>query len=133
MASWSRSFPGRAEQVAEARLFTASVLTGRPEAETAVLVVSELATNALRHTASGEPGGTFRLSITISPDGVTVMVSDHGPSGTPAIRRASGDELPVSGHGLVLVAMLAKEWGAIPTAHGWRVWADLLGADCDAE
>jgi serine/threonine-protein kinase RsbW len=63
MASWSRTFPGRPEQVGQARLFTRSVLAGRPEADSAALVVSELATNAVRHTASGEPRGTFLVVI----------------------------------------------------------------------
>lgn len=133
MGSWSRVFAGRAEHVGEARLFTRSVLTGRPEADSAALVVSELATNALRHTASGGPGGTFRLSIGTRPDGVTVAVHDLGSDGTPAIRQASGDEAAISGRGLVLVAVLAKEWGAARTQLGWRVWADLSGPDCGGD
>jgi hypothetical protein len=39
MASWSRLFPGRPEQVAQARLFTRSVLAGRAEAAANALVL----------------------------------------------------------------------------------------------
>src|SRR6266536_3293449 len=129
MASWSRTFPGHPEQVGQARLFTRSVLAGRPEADTAVLVVSELATNALRHTASGAPDGTFLVVVWARQDGVRVAVCDLGAAGRPAIKPASGDELQASGHGLVLVATVAKEWGASRTKAGWRVWAELTGAD----
>jgi serine/threonine-protein kinase RsbW len=129
MACWSRTFPGLPEQVGQARLFTTSVLAGRPEADTAALVVSELATNALRHTASGNPGGTFLVVVWARGDGVRVAVYDLGSAGAPAITPASGGELRASGHGLVLVAMLAKEWGATRTRSGRRVWAELAAAD----
>lgn len=129
MASWSRTFPGRPEQVGQARLFASSVLAGRPEADTAALVVSELATNALRHTASGEPDGTFLVVVWARADGVRVAVYDLGSARTPAIAPADGDELRASGHGLVLVTTLAKEWGATRTKTGRRVWAELSGTD----
>ena len=78
MPSWSRYFPGRADQVAQARLFVASVLAGRPEAETATLVVSELSTNAVCHTASGGPGGLFAVTVRREDDRATVTVQDMG-------------------------------------------------------
>ena len=128
MPDWSRLFPGRPEQVAHARLFTRSVLAGRREAETAELVVSELATNAIMHTASGDTSGVFAVSLSARPDAVTVAVDDLGSVGQPVIRDG-GDAVPGSGLGLVLVATLAKEWGSTRTSTGWRVWAELSGAD----
>jgi serine/threonine-protein kinase RsbW len=127
MPSWSRLFPGHPEQVAQARLFTRSVLLGRPESETAELVVSELATNALRHTASGDSGGAFTVSVTVTPDRVMLAVDDLGSPGEPVIRNGDGGP-PVSGLGLVLVESLAKEWGTTRTRSGCRVWAELSGA-----
>jgi serine/threonine-protein kinase RsbW len=129
MASWSRLFPGRPEQVAQARLFTRSVLAGRPEAATAELVVSELATNAVLHSASGGAGGSFVVSVLARPDGVLVGVDDLGPATEPAARAAEDPGPRESGMGLVLVAALAKEWGTARTAAGWRVWAELTAAD----
>src|ERR1022692_3991408 len=81
MPSWSQLLPGRPEQVERARLFTRMVLTGRDQEEAAALVVSELASNALRHTASGAPGGTFTVSVMVHGDGVLVGVDDLGPAG----------------------------------------------------
>ena len=55
--SWARAFPGTPRQVGAARRFVASLLDGSPFCDDAVVVVSELFTNALLHTDSGKPGG----------------------------------------------------------------------------
>ncbi|ATZ29430.1 Histidine kinase-, DNA gyrase B-, and HSP90-like ATPase [Streptomyces lavendulae subsp. lavendulae] len=49
-------------------------------ADTVVLVVSELVTNALRHA-----GGTFALALTAHPDSIEVAVHDTSPQ-TPRMR-----------------------------------------------
>ncbi|MEV7443953.1 ATP-binding protein [Streptomyces sp. NPDC091204] len=49
-------------------------------ADTVVLVVSELVTNALRHA-----GGTFALDLTAHPDSIEVAVHDTSPQ-TPRMR-----------------------------------------------
>ena len=51
-----RAFPGSGDQVARARLFVGQVLGGCPAADDAVLLTSELVTNAVTHTASGTGG-----------------------------------------------------------------------------
>ena len=51
-----RVFPGSGDQVARARLFVGHVLGGCPAADDAVLLTSELVTNAITHTASGRGG-----------------------------------------------------------------------------
>lgn len=131
MSNWSRYFPGRADQVAQARLFVASVLAGRPEAEAAALVVSELSTNALRHAASGGPDGLFAVTVRREEDRATVSVQDMGAAGEPAIRDPEGEEPGESGRGLVLVAGVAKDWGAARNRLGWQVWAELASTDGD--
>jgi serine/threonine-protein kinase RsbW len=95
--SWSRFFPGRADQVAQARQFVMSVLAGRPEAETAALVVSELSTNAVCHTASGGPDGLFAVTVWREEDRATVTVQDMAAAGEPAIRAPEGDAPGESG------------------------------------
>ena len=57
-----RTFPGRADQIARAREFTKRVLGPCPVTDEAVLLVSELATNALEHTSTGD-GGQFQVTI----------------------------------------------------------------------
>ncbi|GAB2718921.1 ATP-binding protein [Streptomyces bullii] len=72
-------------------------------AESIVLAVSELVTNALAH-GSGDVG--FRLRY---PDGeLRIEVTDDNP--TPAELRFAGDD-DVSGRGLFLVAVLSRKWG----------------------
>lgn len=125
MTSWSRTFPGRPEQIAHARQFVTAVLAGRPEAECAALVASELCTNAVCHSASGQAGGLFTVTVRREPDQATITVQDMGSDAAPAMAGLGGGEPEESGRGLLLVAAVAKQWGAARTPAGWRVWADL--------
>ncbi len=88
----------------------------------AVLMVSELVTNAVQH---GEPAVTLDMSL--SGDGLTVSVSDQG-SGAP-IRAFPSAERP-RGRGLGLVDALAAKWGVMRSAgqDGKQVWFRLATA-----
>jgi serine/threonine-protein kinase RsbW len=113
LSSWARAFPGSPRQVGVARQFVASLLNGSPFREDAVVVVSELFTNALRHTESGQPGGLVVVSLIRWPQGVRIAVTDQGSAERPVIRNPGPDRQPVdSGNGLYLVARLAGrlEW-----------------------
>ena len=57
-----RTFPGRADQIARARDFTRRALGACPVLDEAVLLVSELTTNALEHTATGG-AGSFQVTV----------------------------------------------------------------------
>jgi serine/threonine-protein kinase RsbW len=131
MANWSRAFPGRPEQVSLARQFVVSVLAGRPEADEAALVASELCTNAVRYSASGGPDGMFTVRVERDSDRSRVSVQDMGAPGEPAVRPGGSDEPAESGRGLVLVTALAKEWGSSRNRLGWLVWADLASIASD--
>ena len=52
---------------------------GPEQAADLSLVVSELVSNALRHTRSGEPEGTVRVEIERLECGFVVAVTDAGP------------------------------------------------------
>ena len=77
----------------------------------AALVVSELVTNAVRHT-----GSPSRLTITLDGDGLQLAVRDRGAV-TPALL----DDRPCSA-GPHLVTTLAQVWGVVPHADGKTVW-----------
>jgi serine/threonine-protein kinase RsbW len=97
-----RIFPGHPAQVAEARAFVAAALAGCPARETLLTCASELAANAIAHTASGA-GGVFAVEVTRPVEGrAVVAVSDAGGPGEPVVRDA--DELAEAGRGLALVA-----------------------------
>jgi two-component sensor histidine kinase len=96
-------------------------------AETLVLVVSELVTNAVVHT--GCPA-VLRLSMPV-PDAVSgdtasvpvrVEVADASRT-APAPRHAGGEA--TNGRGLELVELLCDRWGWYPDGSGKRVWCEI--------
>jgi anti-sigma regulatory factor (Ser/Thr protein kinase) len=117
-----RVFPGREDQVAEARQFIKRALDGCPVVEDAILCVSELATNALLHSASGN-GGHFKITVERGESSVRVAVSDNGSAGKPAIRVL--DATSEQGRGLALVELVASQWGESGDERGRSVWFEL--------
>jgi anti-sigma regulatory factor (Ser/Thr protein kinase) len=126
VADW---FPGTTEAVGHARRFVAGVLGGDcPGLDDVLLMVSELATNAVRHTASGAPGGWFDLTVSVSAAAgvIRVTVTDCGSASEPCMRPggAHPGELD-GGRGLSLVNALADKWGYTGDQHGRVVWFEL--------
>ena len=106
--------------VALTRGFTAGVLEGagwRDQVDAAVLLVSELVTNAVRHA-----GGPCNLVVSFQDDTVELSVEDGDPQ-VPVARHARG--LEETGRGILLVGALADEWGVRPTAGGKATWFSL--------
>jgi anti-sigma regulatory factor (Ser/Thr protein kinase) len=99
MPSWARVFPGTPQQVGATRRFVAALLDGSPFREDAVLVVSELVTNALLHSRSGHPGGLVTVQVTRWLLGVRIAVTDQGSPNRPVIRDTGpGRQMAESGH-----------------------------------
>lgn len=84
--------------------------------EKMVLVVSELATNALRH---GKPPTIVTLMANTEEH--LLDVADHDISSEPAI--AQGRELGAGGFGLVLAQRLAFDVGWYVTDRTKHIWA----------
>ncbi|MGW3041981.1 ATP-binding protein [Kitasatospora sp. NPDC001159] len=107
--------------VAEARTFTADFLAEVPDpvvVADAVLLVSELVGNALRH--AGEPGA---LLLVRCPGRVRIEVSDSSPR-PPLPRRPHGPD-GGGGFGLFLLDRIALRWGWRPLGPGKTVWCEL--------
>lgn len=116
-----REFPGQPKAVGEARAWVLTCLPdGCPRADDVALVVSELATNTVLHTASGAPGGTFRVRLEVESGAVAVTVIDQGATLTPALR-GPGEY----GRGLDIVAALADAYDVTPTTTGRCAWCRL--------
>jgi anti-sigma regulatory factor (Ser/Thr protein kinase) len=115
----ARRFQCQAESVASARHFVRDVLTDQPReiVEAAELMVSELATNSVRHAHSD-----FELAILLSQREIRVEVSDHG-QGQPVPRSPTPQEQ--SGRGLQIVVELSDAWGISPSPNGKLVWFTL--------
>ncbi|MEV5442189.1 ATP-binding protein [Streptomyces sp. NPDC052644] len=80
------------------------------ESDAALLVVAELAANAVLH--GRVPGRSFRLTLTVTRAGtLRVEVTDTRGDRTPVRGRLAGEVLGESGYGLVLVEELADRRG----------------------
>jgi len=91
-----------------------------PALADAALLVSELATNALRHGPRAE--SEFEVAVTALADGSCLLeVSDEGRA---APRTRAPEPWEESGRGLHLVEHLATAWGVWSRGgHGKTVWA----------
>jgi anti-sigma regulatory factor (Ser/Thr protein kinase) len=102
---YSRTFPHEPQSVPAARRFATSVLSGASQEtlEAVELMVSELATNCIRHTDSG-----FDLTVIRNGQDIRVEATDHA-GGTPTMR--SPEPTDPSGRGLKIIDMLSVRWG----------------------
>jgi anti-sigma regulatory factor (Ser/Thr protein kinase) len=106
----SVTLAGRAERARVARAFVGGVLgPGRHCGDVAVLLVSELFANSIRHSGSGVPGKAITVAVTAGIGVVRVEVTDRSGPEVPELRPVSGDA--DGGRGLWLVAGLAARWG----------------------
>lgn len=127
----SLTIPGSPEHVASARKFIARTASTIPrvDSEAATLLTSELVTNAIQHTRSGD-GGEVTVTVTSLTDGVLVEVTDQGSPGAPVVK---SELYAAEGHGLYLVQQLAGQWGYLRDPAGTTVWFHLATArDSDA-
>jgi serine/threonine-protein kinase RsbW len=124
--SWARAFPGTARQVRAARRFVAGLLEGSPFCDDAAVVLSELFTNTILHTQSGQPGGLVVVQVSRWRLGVRLAVTDQGSPAPPVIRpTGAGGEPAENGHGLALVDHLASRLSWHDDASGRTVSAIL--------
>ncbi|WP_328918510.1 ATP-binding protein [Streptomyces jietaisiensis] len=123
LSKWCRAFPGLAEEVTHARHFVASLLAERGPVDDAVLIVSELATNAVRHSLSGSASGWFLVIVGFGHDLIRLEVVDQGGPHVPHLCDVTNQE--EGGRGLLLIAACAKDWGVKDWPDGRSVWAEL--------
>ncbi|WP_225802007.1 ATP-binding protein [Streptomyces sp. NK15101] len=98
--------------------FGAAGEPGRVAVEDALLLVSEVVTNAFTH--GGVP---YELRLDGIDGRLWVQVSDTSPV-RPRPHGRHHPSLP-SGHGLYLLERLAAAWGCVPRAHGKAVWFEV--------
>ncbi|GLU47157.1 ATP-binding protein [Nocardiopsis ansamitocini] len=117
----TRTFPGVPQECGAARAWAKTIVQAFPEISDAVeLVTSELFANAVRHTASGIPGGEVEVAVTMTgdrPECIRLEVTDQGrrpdrPWSVPHARMPSEDSQ--GGRGLFIASALSREWGRFP-------------------
>jgi anti-sigma regulatory factor (Ser/Thr protein kinase) len=87
--------------------------------ETAVLLASELVSNAVRHARTGL---VLELGLETYGSWLRIEVLDADPQPPEPRTPAALDE---SGFGFVLIEALADTWGVRPATVGKAVWAEL--------
>ncbi|MFF0967530.1 ATP-binding protein [Streptomyces sp. NPDC003703] len=120
-----------ARRLAAVRLHAWDIPYGTDAHDAIVLIVAELAANAVRH--GHVPGRDFRLALHAAAGARTVRVEVTDTRAERLPRRpgppqgAAGAE--ESGRGLLLVAHLAARWGwqPRPDGPGKTVWAEYAG------
>lgn len=124
-ASASTTLPADIGAPAAARQFVRHALAdwARPDLlDTAMLLVSELTTNAVLHAG----GTTVDVSIARAPDdadGVQVVVDDDAVATLPVWRRPTPSSR--SGRGLRIIDAASSRWGVTVGARRKRVWCEI--------
>jgi anti-sigma regulatory factor (Ser/Thr protein kinase) len=119
---------GRARRWARSRLAGSGIGVDEPLAETLILLVSELVTNAVVHTGCPAvlrlslPGVTGNEPVEDAAATVRLEVADASAR-PPRPRCADGDE--TNGRGLALVDGLADRWGWNADGAGKSIWCEV--------
>jgi len=115
---------GHLSELARARRLTVAwaARTGC-DTDDAALLVTEVATNALRH---GGPGVDLWVRLG-ERGGLRVEIVDGRADAQPQVRAPDADA--ESGRGLLIVNALARAWGTDRLSAGKRVWFELAPAE----
>jgi anti-sigma regulatory factor (Ser/Thr protein kinase) len=145
MSLLTMTLPSTPASVSVARWVLRGVAAGSPRLDDLQIILSELATNAIRHSCGGHAGGPFTVMIGCTPGRARIEVEDHGVSRSdadpgqcpdapcpdapwpgPEWSAPPADPLAEDGRGIALVGELADAVGHVPVAGGGhRVWAEV--------
>jgi anti-sigma regulatory factor (Ser/Thr protein kinase) len=125
------TLPGVERSVAGGRRFVRETLGSRhPALDMVALGVSELATNAIMHTPSGD-GGQITIGLTATGPVVRAEVTNDGTmAGEPHIRVDTEAE---HGRGILIIDALADAWGVVQHAGTTTVWAEFRAGGWPAQ
>lgn len=125
MSVWTRRLGGGSLAARRARRAVREQLGGElseRQLDDVELIVSELATNSVRHAGCDE-SGEIVMEAAVDHGCIRVQLCDHG--------HGFGDELPAAtppeqagGHGLVLLDRLSDRWGTQRNG-GFCVWFEV--------
>lgn len=94
---------------------------GAAVVQDAVLIVSELLTNAVLH---GSDSAECDVTVKLIAIATSLRIEVHDASPLTPVQRPEGEGAE-NGRGLVIVDGLADRWGWEPTADGKFVWCEL--------
>jgi serine/threonine-protein kinase RsbW len=124
--AFERSYLGTMEQVREVCADMTAITDGYALSDDLVLITSELATNAIRHSRTGRPAGEFTVRVTLYPyeyawveviDQGGEWASDERRHGLNALAAIAGDgNWGIDGDEACHVAWFRLNWPAAPAA-----------------
>jgi anti-sigma regulatory factor (Ser/Thr protein kinase) len=91
-------------------------------ADTAELVASEMATNAIQGSGRLRTAVTPVVRLWVTSDGVSMVIHVWDASDEMPVRQEAGPD-DDSGRGLMIIDALSKDWGAFCEERGKVVWA----------
>ncbi|MFC4060605.1 ATP-binding protein [Planomonospora corallina] len=122
--------PGELAAVPRARRYVRDLLDplGHTRTDDALLLVTELVANSVRHSDSGRvPGGRVNLAVITWAGTLHVDVIDAGSDESAPRLRTDACAESCGGRGLRLVHELATAWGWYGVPAGRVVWFQLAG------
>lgn len=100
----------------------AAVGVAAAERDDAMLVLSELVSNAIKHAAP-LPGGDVRVRWAIAADVLHIEITDGGAATRPNAVVAAVSA--IGGRGLDIVRTVCRQWGVTEEMDSVTVWADV--------
>ncbi|MER7134385.1 ATP-binding protein [Streptosporangium saharense] len=124
------ALPGEVSSVPVARRHVRELLdsVGHTDTDDALLLVTELVANAVRHSHSGRPGGRVTVSVATHDGTIHIDVTDDGSTDHRPRLRSEVDADSGGGRGLWLVQEIASAWGWHEVPAGRVVWFRLAPA-----
>ena len=123
---FTERLPGTPDQVRHARSVIAAALgDAHPYLDDAVLLASETATNAIRHSDSSKPGGDFALTVEHTHGWARISVRDGGAERIPCLCPLA--PTAEHGRGVKLLDILAARWGLLREQRRNEVWFEVGG------
>ncbi|WP_433539964.1 ATP-binding protein [Streptosporangium sandarakinum] len=126
--TYRRTFPGHADQIPSARRFVRFLLEGSPRRDDAEQIVAELAANAVAHTASGQPHGTFIVEVARRISAIRVSPSTTAAGERP--RGSLGAAAPIRSPRTAGAWHWSPAWPYGSVCGGHRRWATRSGPNC---
>ena len=131
------SFPGIPHVMPLARLFLDTCAADYPDDYRYLftLLGSELAGNAVKHSRSSLPGGSYDLQVRRTTDGLHLTCRDRGSFGSAGFGQLSPDPHGLdpdaeAGRGLAMVEACSTTWGDNGLSEARNVWF-FLARDLD--
>jgi len=119
----SATFPRQARSAPLARQFVTKVIGQHPAADDAVLLASELVTNALVHARDAT---AVTVTVAMTTALIRVDVHDDGRTGIPHWREASAQA--EDGRGFQILNALAQRWGFTREQDRTCCWFEVTAA-----